>query len=188
MALANTIDTQEAKEPAEKSAKPGKTEKAPRPSAAAMPAEEGGEEASPEEQDIFSRIELAALTMLYDDKTHGEFVNMLKAGAQQPAQTLATTALTIFGEIDRQSGGKVPEEMIIPALVEGVLGAVVDMAEKTRVMPVDEAVAGKAVQELLLLATQQYDIDPAEIEQAMAQMDPAQQQAMVQQQQQFAGA
>jgi uncharacterized tellurite resistance protein B-like protein len=62
------------------------------------------------------------------------------------------------------------------------------MAEKTRVMPVDEAVAGKAVQELLLLATQQYDIDPAEIEQAMAQMDPAQQQAMVQQQQQFAGA
>lgn len=168
-----------------------------RPSRRSSLAEQAGEgklrtESEPmaedEAQDAFTRVELAAMAMLYDDKTHGDMVKMLQAGAQQPAKTLASVAMTIFNEIDRQSGGKIPERVILPALVEGVLGAVVDMAEKTRALPVDEAVAGKAVQELVVMAAQQFDIDPAEVQEMVGSVLPEEQQQIVQQQQQFAEA
>jgi hypothetical protein len=195
MALANTIPTEEQPaQPVEGAEAAEPQAKAARPNAAAPTAmaageeTEAGEEASPQEQDVFTRIELGAMSMLYDDKTHAGFVKMLKAGEGQPAKVLATTAMTVFSEIDKQSGGKIPEEMIIPALVEGVLGAVVDLAEKTKAFPVDENVAGKAVQELLVMAAQQYDIDAAELQEAIGAMPAEQQQQMVAQQQQFAEA
>jgi hypothetical protein len=155
---------------------------APEP-AAADPAEESN--VTPEEQDIYDRIGIGARALAYDEATHENVVKMLKEQAAQPAKALANTAMMLFSEVDQKSGGKIPEDMILRS-AEGVLDEVIDLAEKTGTLAVDETIANKALQEMILLLGDKYDFDPAEIQAEIETMDPAEVQRMVAQQQQVA--
>ncbi len=152
---------------------------------AEQPAAAGGEEqATPEEQKAFESIEVAAMSMLYDEKAHPQFIKMLKEGEAQPAQTMAQAAMTIFGQIDDQSNGTVPEAVIIQGAVQ-VLEVVFELVEKAQIYQLDENMIGQAVQHLLMLVGSAYDIDPEEMQQLMAGMDQATMEQSVAQQQQI---
>lgn len=171
------------KEPVTPAAKPMPAERGAKPVAGEQ--EQGGETPTAQEQETFDRIAYAAKIALYDEGTHEDFMAMLKQG--EPAQALAQTAGTLFQQIDQKSGGKIPEDMILPA-AEQVLDLVIEMAEKTGTMQIDETMAAKALQQMVLVLAQAYDFDPAEIQGEIDAMPPEQLQQIVQQQQQIEGA
>lgn len=145
----------------------------------------GAEQATPEEQESFERIGYTAMHILYADESHQGFVKMLQDGQDMPAKTLAEVAMLVFSKIDEASGGKIPEVLVIRA-AEQVLDLVIELAEKAKIMQVDEKMAGRAVQEMLIIAGEMYGFDPAELQEEIQGMDQGRVQKMVQEQQQIA--
>jgi Ca2+-binding EF-hand superfamily protein len=144
----------------------------------------GEEAATAEEQDAFKRVEVAAIDILYNEKTNKQFVQMLTEGAKTPANTMAQVAMQIFAIIDEKSGGKIPVSVVIQGAIQ-VLEVVRDMVEKTGLFEVNEAILGKAVDIVLKTIGERYELDPQEIQELMAEYKD-QTEGMVAQHQQYA--
>lgn len=147
--------------------------------------DESGEQATQEEQDAFKRVELAAIDILYNEKLNPQFVKMLQDGADTPAATLARVAMQIFGKIDKDSNGTIPEAVVIQGAIQS-LEVVRDMVEKLGIFEVNDQVLGRAVQEMITLAADRYDIDEEELQELIDEYQGESQQ-MVSQQSQYAG-
>ena len=146
---------------------------------------QGEEQATPEEQDAFERVEVAAIEMLYNEKTNKQFVEILKKGASTPAKSVARVAMQIFSMIDQKSDGQIPVAVVLQGAVQ-VLAVVVEMVEKMGIFEVGEDVLGRAVQEVVMKVAELYDMDQEEVQELMAEFQ-GQQQGMVAQQEQYAG-
>lgn len=131
------------------------------------PGELQAEEATPEEQEQFSRYEAAAQKII-DDKPEvfDRITKMLQNGAEDPVNTLARVALIIFGILDEQTQGGVPEGLII-RVAEVCLDHVVVLAEETGIMEIDINTANDAMLALIEQAGQQYDFDTTELREAV---------------------
>ncbi len=79
-----------------------------------------------------------------------------------------------------------PEAVIIHSAGE-ILENVAEFANEAGVMQVDPQVQGRAAQHLMVSIGEEYDIDPAEIEQVMGEMNEQDLQALVQEQEAMAG-
>lgn len=145
----------------------------------------GEDAATPEEQDAFKRVELAAIDILYNKKSNQKFIEMLTAGAKTPAKTMAQVAMQVYLMIDEASGGKIPVSVVFQGAVQ-VLEVVRDMVEKVGLFEVDDAIIGKAVQEMIAISADKFDWDPEEVQELMTEYQ-GQQEQMVAQQQQYAG-
>lgn len=117
------------------------------------------EEPTPEEQDEFTKVELAAKRVIHEKhEAFRKIVDMLKTGKDNPVPTLAQVALLIFGIVDGNSKQGISESIILRA-AEVCLDLVIDLAEKAGIMQVDEQMAADAMNELIILAGNQYGFD-----------------------------
>jgi len=126
------------------------------------------EEPTPEEQEQFTKYELAVKTIIHDNpKRFDSLVAMLKAGKDDPVRTLARTALSIFGVLDGDVQGGIPEDYIMQ--VAGVcLDYVIEISEKLNIMQIDETLAEQALLEMVKQAGTMYGFDTEGLEQAVA--------------------
>lgn len=151
---------------------------APQPQAAS-----GEEQPTPEEQAAYERVVMAGLKAIYDQKTHGAIVNMLKSG--DPPDALAQAAETIVLELDRQSGGKIPEVVILPAAAE-ILGELAQLAGTANIFQPDERTLAVATQKMVVSLCEQYGVEAAEIQELLQSIPKEQIEQYVQQQSGYA--
>lgn len=165
-------------------------EGAPPPERGAMPPEQGaqqtefGEPATPEEQQSYDQVVMAASQVLYSDQTNPRVLKMLEAGADNPAQAIADVATMVIVQLDEQSGGTIPEVVIIPAAAE-IAELVAELAQKRGIFEVNDQVMGQAGQLLLLSVADQYDVSEEELAELVQSVDPAQAEQIVAQQSQY---
>ena len=145
--------------------------------------EEGGAAATPQEQDAYERVVLAGLQVLYAEQTHAQIMNMLKGG-EAPEKDISDTVALIMSQLDKQSGGKIPQVVIIPAAVE-LVSATAELGEQAGIFQADQRVLARAVQMVIINLCNEYGVDPAEIQEIMKSLDPQKMQQMVEEQRQM---
>ena len=137
---------------------------------------------TPEEQDAYERVVLAGVKALSDPASSPQIMQMLgNEQAGEPAERLAKTTSTIFSQLDEQSGGTIPEAVIINSAGE-ILENVAEFANEAGVMPVDKPTQDRAAQLLLIDLGNMYDFDPAEVQELSAGMSDQDLQVVVQEQ------
>ena len=145
-------------------------------------------------------IEEAGKTILYDDKSNQAILKNLQGGAEDPYRAVAQTAFMLVVDLDKRSGGKLPEEDLVPAaitimneiaLIATMSGSVelpgVTMDEQTNQPILDDAVEGKLIQNLVVLALENGVISPEQIQELANDMGDEELQAIIAQQEQIAG-
>ncbi len=146
----------------------------------------GDEMATPEEQEAYERLVLAGMQVLHSDATNPGVMDMLKSGAQNPAQTLADVTFLVMEQIMEQVQGEVDGAVVIPAAAE-VLSMTAQLAESAGIFVADEPVLAKALQSLIAKAAEQVGFDPQELESLITELGD-QVPGMVDQQSAYAGA
>jgi hypothetical protein len=122
--------------------------------------------ASVDEQESYEKLVVAGMKLLYDDKTHKKVVDMLRQGADTPPKTLSNVSMMVFSEIDKASGGTVPE-MVIAQGVDALLEEVATIAQESGAFPVDEQVATQAREEMMLALGEQFGADDTDVQELM---------------------
>ena len=131
----------------------------------------GSEQATEKEQADKDNVVMAGMTMLFEnEETSDQAVEMLKARADNPAQAIADYTMFLMDELDKQSGGTIPEEVILPAAGE-LLENVSQLANDADVFPVDQAVMSLAMQLLMEPLATAFGGDPAELVEIMQGID-----------------
>jgi excinuclease UvrABC nuclease subunit len=116
------------------------------------PTEEGSS------QDDYEKTVAAALSVLTESSD--QVVQMLQQ-QEDPATALGETTALLIANIDEQSGGQIPEDVILPA-AEEVLGNISELAEQAQVFEITEEVVQKAGDILELELAEIYGVDPEE--------------------------
>lgn len=124
------------------------------------------EEPTPAEQASYDKVVLAGLKVLYSEQTHAGIVQMLERGKDSPAKALADVAATLILQLDRKSGGKIPEMVILPAAAE-LLEEAGQLAAAAKIFPVDEAVLSEAMQRMIVDLAEQYGVEPQDVKALM---------------------
>ena len=153
----------------------------PQPQPAAETAAADPNAASPQEQDAYERVVLAGLQVLYSEQTHAQIMNMLKGG-EAPEKDISDTVALVMQQLDKQSGGKIPQVVIIPAAVE-LVSATAELGEQAGIFQTDDRVLARAVQMVIVTLSNEYGVDPAEIQEILKSLDPQKLQQMVAEQQ-----
>ena len=130
-----------------------------------MPEDPAGEgnQPTPEEQEAYQKVVLAGTDILTNDKTYPQVVKMLESGKEEPAQALAQVTAMIITKLDEQSGGKIPEVVILPAAEEIVIQAGL-LAEKEGIFQADEATLQAGMEQTVMLLAEQYGVTPEEVQ------------------------
>lgn len=122
--------------------------------------------ATPEEQEAFSKVELMAMDLIWNDKTKDKLVKVLEKGSEEPVPTLANTTMMIFGQVDDQSGGTIPETVVAHS-ADTILEEVINLAESSGAFPVDENIAGQARQATLMKVAEEFGVEPEDAQELM---------------------
>jgi hypothetical protein len=145
----------------------------------------GQSEPTSEEQEAYERVVLAGIQAMSDPASNESIMKMLSDGANDPAQALVETTAAIVIQLDEQSGGTIPEVVIIPAAAE-IMSNVAEFAQQSKAFIVDDNLMGRSTQMLVLRLVDEYGGDPEEVQQLIDSMDQQEMQGMVEQQQQYA--
>jgi hypothetical protein len=156
-------------------------------------------------------IEEAGKTILYDDKSNQAILKNLQGGAEDPYRVVAQTAFMLVVDLDKRSGGKLPEEDLVPAAItimneialiatmsgsvelpgvtmgEYVEGASDEENENQGKPIIEEEVQSKLIQNLVVLALENGVISPEQIQELANDMGDEELQAIIAQQEQIAG-
>jgi hypothetical protein len=119
-----------------------------------------------------------AQQVLYGNGAAKDVAKAMKT-ASNPVDGLAHTAYEMVTVIDERTGGKVPPEMLV-SLAAFVLGEVGDIAEAAGIKVGGPEIAA-AMQQMLLRYVTEQGLDPKHLQQAMAQVNPAQLGAAIEQ-------
>jgi hypothetical protein len=108
----------------------------------------GGEKprnpATPEEQNSYERVVLAAMRVLYGDATHDKVMDVLKNGADNPIPAISQAVVLIMGQVAEKAGEKMPRKVLLSAGIE-LLAMVVELGEKAGLFEVDEQTVQQAI-------------------------------------------
>lgn len=150
---------------------PQEPQKAPQ-----KPQADGGQEA-------YERVVLAASDVLYSEETMPDVLNLLKS--DDPAKAIADATVMLIGQLDEQSGGTIPEDVIIPAAAE-IAELIAELGQAKGLFQVDEQVLGRAGQHLLIGMAELYgEPTDEEMQDILNSVGEEERQQMVQQQSQF---
>jgi hypothetical protein len=141
-----------------------------------------GEEVTPEAQENYERVVMAASEVLHSDETHDSIMGMLKSGADDPGATMAEITTMVMLQLDEQSGGKIPEDVILPASEE-VLTMVAELAHAAQIFTPDQQALNSAMQQTVTKLGEHYGVSPEDIQELLSQMDPAEVERIVAEQQ-----
>lgn len=143
---------------------------APSGEESAMPEDANSEQPTPEEQEAYSRVEAAAMEIVFGEKTSEPILQQLQTGADNPGEVLGETAMMVFSQIDEKSGGKIPESVMLQGALK-VLDFLVELGEKAGVFQVDEPVQKMAVQQMLISASEMGYISEQDIGELQAMIE-----------------
>lgn len=146
--------------------------------------QESDSNVSPEEQDAYDRVVSAGMHILYDDQTHDGVMKMLQAGEKNPAQAMANVVTMMVTQLDEKSGGKIPEDIILP-VTEEFLPMVAELADKAKIFTPDDRTMNLAMQQTVQMLGEQYGMNEADIKEAIGKLDQGEIQKIVSQQQQY---
>lgn len=121
----------------EMSEEPEQQPEQPQPPAAEAPPT--GTQVPPKMQDAYQRTLTAGLKVLYSDETREQVVEALKSGPD-PAESMATMAASIMMELSKQSQGKMPREVMLPAAMV-LLAYIAEMAHAVKIELNEEMLA-----------------------------------------------
>lgn len=129
---------------------------------------QGEEEATPEEEDAYEKGVVAIMRVLYDSGVADGIVeSIVQAGGDPDA--IAKATLQLMKSIDEATGGQIPETVLAPLATEA-LTQIVELVEATGVEVGGRGIA-QALQIMLLDFLTEYGADPAQIQQAMSEVD-----------------
>lgn len=132
------------------------------------PSVDGEINATPEEQEAYDKVILAASEVMYGDM-NPEIIKMLQLEANDPPTAIARVATTIIVQLDDKSGGTIPEQLIFPAAAE-IAEMTAELADAKKIFPVDDAVIQAAGQEMIPMIADEYGVPMEEIEAFMGQV------------------
>jgi len=137
-----------------------------------QPAAAGGDPnaPTPEEQQAYDGVVMAASEVMYGEMS-AEIIKMLEMGKENPPQAIAQAAVTVLVQLDEQSGGSIPETVIVPAAVE-IAELMAELADSKGLFPVDEDIIQVAGQYLIELISEEYGVSPEEVQEFMASIPP----------------
>jgi len=132
----------------------------------------GSQDASMEDQNSYDRFAMAGLKILYENKkSRGAVVKKLKLDDKEPAKALADTVAMIIVQLDQESGGKMPEDIILPVAIE-LLEQTAELADSLKLFPIDEAVLNHAAQLMIVTLGEKYGADQEGMTAYMESLDP----------------
>jgi len=124
------------------------------------------------EQDAYNRVVMAGMKMIFEnEKSQQAIAQMLKSPGVAAAEKLSNAAFTVLTQLDEQSGGQIPEDVILPASGE-ILEHISELADSIKAFPVDPAVMNHAGQLLVVRLGEEYGADQADIQEFMQSIDP----------------
>lgn len=143
----------------------------------------GGGEATPQEQEAYERVVMAGMKVLYDESTHPAVMKML-AGGEAPEKDISDTVVMVMLQLDKKSGGKIPQVVIIPAAVE-LTSLAAELGTQAGIFQADDRIVARAVQMVMIGLGQEYGVDPAEVQEVINSLDPETVRKMVDEQRQM---
>lgn len=153
-------------EPVEGEGGPAPTQEQPAQKPQGKPSPDGEINATPEEQEAYDKVILAASEVMYGDM-NPEIMKMLELEKNDPPKAIARVATTIIVQLDEKSGGTIQEQLIFPAAAE-IAEMTAELADAKKVFPVDENVIQAAGQEMIVMIADEYGVPMEEIEAFMA--------------------
>ena len=146
----------------------------------------GGEAATPEEQEQYDRMVLAASSILYDEEAMKGIDKMLGA-AVDPAAGITAVVVYLMEVMDEKSGKTLPMDMLPHAAAE-VVEMVSEYALKRGIHDVDKATMNRAAQQAMIQLDEKFDfgIEPEDLQAFMQSLDPAQASQMMAEQDAYA--
>lgn len=148
------------------------------------PAQGGEGSVTEAEQQEYEQVVLAATEVLHDDQTNPGIMNMLKAQQDDPAAAMSDVVTTVMLQLDEQSGGQIPEDVILPASEE-VLVMVAELAHAAKLFTPDQRSLNLAMQQTITKLGEHYGISPEDVQELIDQMDPEEVKKMVAEQQSY---
>lgn len=112
-----------------------------------------------------------AMSKLYEEGA-AQAIGDALSKAPSLLQGLVEQSLVLFSSVDEATNGSVPDNLLL-LLGLDMLNEVAEIASAAG-LPVDSTTIAAAVQKFILAVVQDLGGDTAEVEKAMAQMDPAQ--------------
>ena len=106
---------------------------------------------------------------LYGAEAARDVAKAMRA-ANDPAEGLATTAYEMVAMADEATQGQVPDEELV-SMASEILGEVADIAQAAGI-EIKGAVIAKAMQMMLVRYVTEQGMDPTQLQQAMAQVNP----------------
>jgi hypothetical protein len=148
----------------------------------AAPASSG---VDPQMQEAYDKVVMAGMKILFENKkTSKGIVSRLKADKDKPAKALSDTAAILMIQLDQQAGGKIPEEVILPAAIE-LLEQTSELADSLGLFPIDDAVLNRAGQLMVANLAEQYGTTPEDIQEMMGSVNEQELQMIEQEQGNF---
>lgn len=138
----------------------------------------GTEEMTPEEQEAYDRVVLAAADILWGDNTHEQVLKMLGAEADNPPMAIANVSTMLLVQIDEQMEGGIPETILLTPLEE-IIEQTGGVAAAAGIFAVDDKVLNLAAQGALEILGPQFGITPEDIQELLESIDPTERDAMV---------
>tara|TARA_R110000803_G_scaffold5230_9_gene17368 strand:+ start:280 stop:840 length:561 start_codon:yes stop_codon:yes gene_type:complete len=146
----------------------------------------GDEQSTPEEQDYYDRIVLAGDEIIFgSEEARKAIVEKMKVDAQEPAKALADATALLVIKLDEQTGGNVPEAVILPAATE-LLEHMAELADSLGLFPIDDAVANHAGQLMVGNLSEAYGMTPEDMQAMVDSVPPEEAQQIAQEQGTFA--
>lgn len=140
--------------------------------------------ATPEEQEQYERVVLAAGEVLYG-QTSDSILEFMQAEAENPPVAIARAAHLILTQLDEKSGGTIPETVILPAAME-IAELCGELAASAGLFEVNEDVLQAAGQNAVYLIGDEYGVEPEEMAEFLASLPEDEVMAVGQQQAQIA--
>ena len=147
---------------------------------------QGTEQSSPEEQDFYESIVLAGDEIIFgSEEARKSLVDKMKVDAQEPAKALADATALLVIKLDEQTGGNIPEAVVLPAATE-LLEHMAELADSLGLFPMDDAVANRAGQIMVGNLAEAYGMQPEDMQAMVESVPPEAAQQIAQEQGNFA--
>ena len=147
---------------------------------------QGDEQSTPEEQDFYERIVLAGDKIIFgSEEARKSIVEKMKVDAQEPAKALADATALLVIKLDEQTGGSIPEAVILPAAAE-LLEHMTELADSLELFPIDDAVVNRAGQVMVGNLSEAYGVEPQDLQAMVDSVPPEDVQQIAQEQGNFA--